>query len=107
MVAEVIIVLDSVSFIDLFVMSKMFIDEYKSVFEGPKEWKELSSTKSNQFRWDGNSTYIQKPPYFENFDLNLPKKQKINDARCLVVLGNSVTTDHISPAGRIKLNLEY
>ena len=87
--------------IDSSLNSKMFIDEYKSVFEGPKEWKELSSTKSNQFRWDDNSTYIQKPPYFENFDLNLPKKQKINDARCLVVLGNSVTTDHISPAGSI------
>ena len=87
--------------IDSSLKSKMFIDEYKSVFEGPKEWKELSSTKSNQFRWDDNSTYIQKPPYFENFDLNLPKKQKINDARCLVVLGNSVTTDHISPAGSI------
>ena len=92
---------DIESMIDSSLNSKMFIDEYKSVFEGPKEWKELSSTKSNQFRWDNNSTYIQKPPYFENFDLNLPKKQKIIDARCLVVLGNSVTTDHISPAGSI------
>jgi aconitate hydratase len=81
--------------------SKMFIEEYKSVFEGPPEWKKLSANKSDKFKWENNSTYIQKPPYFENFDLKLPERQKINDSRCLVVLGNSVTTDHISPAGSI------
>jgi len=81
--------------------SKMFIDEYKSVFEGPEEWQKLSSSKSDRFKWENDSTYIQKPPYFENFDLRLPKKTKIKDSRCLVVLGNSVTTDHISPAGSI------
>ena len=81
--------------------SKMFIDEYKSVFEGPEEWKILSSTKSDKFKWENDSTYIQKPPYFENFDQKLPEKIKIKDSRCLVILGNSVTTDHISPAGSI------
>tara|TARA_Y100000768_G_scaffold369050_1_gene333594 strand:- start:73 stop:2718 length:2646 start_codon:yes stop_codon:yes gene_type:complete len=81
--------------------SKMFIEEYKSVFEGPEEWQKLSATKSDKFKWEIDSTYIQKPPYFENFDLQLPEKTKIKDSRCLVVLGNSVTTDHISPAGSI------
>ena len=81
--------------------SKMFIEEYKSVFEGPPEWKKLSANKSDKFKWENDSTYIQKPPYFENFDLKLPERHKINDSRCLVILGNSVTTDHISPAGSI------
>tara|TARA_B110000438_G_scaffold30148_1_gene29349 strand:- start:8023 stop:10668 length:2646 start_codon:yes stop_codon:yes gene_type:complete len=81
--------------------SEMFIEEYKSVFEGPKEWKELTSNKSNKFDWQSDSTYIQKPPYFEEFDLQLSEKIEIKGARCLVKLGNSVTTDHISPAGSI------
>ena len=81
--------------------SKMFIEEYESVFEGPPEWKKLSANKSDKFKWENDSTYIQKPPYFENFDLKLPERYEIKDSRCLVVLGNSVTTDHISPAGSI------
>tara|TARA_B110000438_G_scaffold76637_1_gene76804 strand:+ start:1521 stop:4166 length:2646 start_codon:yes stop_codon:yes gene_type:complete len=81
--------------------SDMFIDEYKSVFEGSKEWKKLTSNKSDKFNWQSDSTYIQRPPYFEDFDLNLPKRNEIKGARCLVKLSNSVTTDHISPAGSI------
>jgi|TARA_B110000263_G_scaffold151062_1_gene131116 aconitate hydratase len=81
--------------------SDMFIDEYKSVFEGSKEWKKLTSDKSDKFNWQSDSTYIQKPPYFEDFDLTLPKRNIISGARCLVKLSDSVTTDHISPAGSI------
>ena len=81
--------------------SEMFIDEYESVFQGPEEWVKLSSSKGNKFNWEKQSTYIQKPPYFDNFNLQPSKKNEVNQARCLVKLSNSVTTDHISPAGSI------
>ena len=81
--------------------SEMFIDEYESVFQGPEEWVKLSSSKGNKFNWEKQSTYIQKPPYFDDFNLQPSKKNQVNQARCLVKLSNSVTTDHISPAGSI------
>jgi len=81
--------------------SKMFIEEYESVYAGPLEWQSLTSTEENQFNWDINSTYIQKPPYFYDFNLTPDAKDMIIDARCLVKLTDSVTTDHISPAGSI------
>ncbi len=81
--------------------SEMFIDEYESVFQGPEEWVKLSSSKGNKFNWEKQSTYIQKPPYFDDFNLQPSKKNEVNQARCLVKLSNSVTTDHISPAGSI------
>ena len=81
--------------------SDMFIDEYRSVFEGPEEWIKLPSSDGNRFNWEKQSTYIQKPPYFENFNIQPSKKNPILGSRCLVKLSNSVTTDHISPAGSI------
>ena len=81
--------------------SKMFIEEYESVYAGPIEWQGLTSTEENQFNWDINSTYIQKPPYFYDFNLTPDSKDVVTDARCLVKLSDSVTTDHISPAGSI------
>ena len=79
--------------------SKMFIEEYESVYAGPVEWQGLTSTEENQFSWDINSTYIQKPPYFYDFNLTPGSKDVVTEARCLVKLTDSDTTDHISPAG--------
>jgi aconitate hydratase len=81
--------------------SKMFIEEYESVYAGPLEWQRLTAREENQFNWDINSTYIQKPPFFYDFNLTPYSKDKITGARCLVKLTDSVTTDHISPAGSI------
>jgi len=83
------------------VQTKMFKERYGSVFEGDKRWQGLSIPESNRFDWDGNSTYIQRPSFFTNMTREPDKLSDINKARALAVLGDSVTTDHISPAGAI------
>jgi aconitate hydratase len=84
------------------ISSEMFTKDYASVFEGDKRWKSLDTPTGNTFEWDKKSTYVRKPPYFDG----MPKQPKavtdIKGARVLAVLGDSVTTDHISPAGNIK-----
>jgi aconitate hydratase len=75
--------------------------EYEKIFEGDEFWRQLQVSESTTFAWDEKSTYIKKPPYFEGFNLQLDKADNIKDARALLVLGDSVTTDHISPAGAI------
>jgi aconitate hydratase len=75
--------------------------EYARIFDGDEFWRALEVTESTTFDWDKQSTYIKKPPYFENFSLELPRPGDVNDAGVLVTLGDSVTTDHISPAGAI------
>jgi aconitate hydratase len=84
------------------ISSEMFTKDYASVFEGDKRWKSLDTPTGNTFEWDMKSTYVRKPPYFDG----MPKQPKavtdIKGARVLAVLGDSVTTDHISPAGNIK-----
>jgi aconitate hydratase len=83
------------------VKKQFFKTQYEKIFEGDEFWRQLEIAPSTTFQWDQNSTYIKKPPYFEGFKLQLDAPQNIKDARVLLVLGNSVTTDHISPAGAI------
>jgi aconitate hydratase len=86
------------------ISSEMFSKDYASVFEGDSRWKSLDTPTGKTFSWDKNSTYVRNPPYFEG----MPKQPKpvtnISNARVLAVLGDSVTTDHISPAGNIKVD---
>ena len=88
--------------IDASISSAMFTKDYASVFDGDHRWKSLATPTGNVFEWDPQSTYVRKPPYFEG----MPKTPKpvvdIEGARVLAILGDSVTTDHISPAGNIK-----
>jgi aconitate hydratase len=78
-----------------------FAREYKTIFMGDSFWEGLPVTKSTTFPWQQDSTYIKKPPYFDTFDQNPEPPAAIAGARALLVLGDSVTTDHISPAGAI------
>ncbi len=80
---------------------KMFEDQYSKVFEGTELWKNLSVPEDELYNWDPKSTYIQEPPFFKNFPLTPPESIDIKGARVLALLGDSVTTDHISPAGAI------
>ena len=78
-----------------------FNDRYGAVYEGPDQWQELEAATGELFQWDAQSTYIQPPPYFEGFELEPEVRGSIEDARVLVSVADSVTTDHISPAGSI------
>jgi aconitate hydratase len=80
---------------------EMFKERYARVFEGDELWQSLPATESEVFQWDEKSTYIKHPPFFENMSLDVPPLRDIESARVLVLLGDSVTTDHISPAGAI------
>lgn len=79
----------------------MFGKEYSGALEGPELWKELEAPEGTLYDWDPMSTYIQEPPYFMDFPLNTPSAVDIKDAKVLAVFGDSITTDHISPAGDI------
>jgi aconitate hydratase len=82
--------------------AEMFIKRYSNVSEGPKQWQEIKTENTSIYNWEPESTYVKKPPFFEN----LPEKPEgfkpIKDARPLLILGDMVTTDHISPAGNIQ-----
>ncbi len=78
-----------------------FKDRYGTVYEGPAQWQELESATGDLFQWDPGSTYIQAPPYFDRFELEPQSRNTVENARVLVSVGDSVTTDHISPAGSI------
>lgn len=80
----------------------MFNDSYKDVFAGDAQWQALSIPTGNTFEWDPQSTYVRKPPYFEGMEQDPSPVEDIAGARVLAKLGDSVTTDHISPAGAIK-----
>ncbi len=82
--------------------SEMFKRRYSNVSVGPKEWKEINTIDSNIYNWEQNSTYVKKPPFFDNLPDKPEGFKAINDARILLLLGDTVTTDHISPAGSIK-----
>ena len=88
-----------ISIIKKTITSDMFKKTYKTVFEGDQNWKNIKTDKSDYFDWEKNSTYIQPSPFFENTKDNSRKFSEITKAYPLVVLGDSVTTDHISPAG--------
>ncbi|MGE5189380.1 MAG: aconitate hydratase AcnA [Gemmatimonadota bacterium] len=81
--------------------SEMFRTEYADVFEGDREWKALPVPKADVFAWDAASTYVKHPPFFEGLAASFAAPGDVGDARVLAVLGDSVTTDHISPAGDI------
>ncbi|MEB3772060.1 MAG: aconitate hydratase, partial [Desulfurococcales archaeon] len=80
---------------------EMFKEKYSNVFEGDERWKQLEAPTGTLFHWDPKSTYIRKPPFFENMPLEPPEPKDIRGARVLMLLGDKVTTDHISPAGPI------
>ncbi|MFN7972316.1 MAG: aconitate hydratase AcnA [Acidobacteriota bacterium] len=84
------------------VKADQFRARYADVFRGPDYWAELPAPKSEVYAWDGSSTYIRKPPYFEGMPRTPAPLRDIAGARVLAVLGDSVTTDHISPAGSIQ-----
>ena len=88
--------------IDSSISSEMFTKDYASVFDGDHRWKSLATPTGNTFEWDAKSTYVRKPPYFENMPRNPKPVTNIAGARVMAILGDSVTTDHISPAGNIK-----
>ncbi len=81
--------------------SGMFKSSYESVFAGDKNWNSLDVPKGEIYTWDEESTYVKNPPYFEDMSLDTPPVREISGARVLALLGDSVTTDHISPAGSI------
>jgi len=90
--------------IDSVVTSDMFKKDYSSVFAGDHRWTSLATPEGKTFEWDPKSTYVRKPPYFESMPRNPLPVTDISGARVLARLGDSVTTDHISPAGSIKVD---
>jgi len=80
----------------------MFVKRYSNISEGSEEWSAIKTNDSNIYNWDDTSTYVKKPPFFENMPDQPEGFQKIVGARPLLILGDTVTTDHISPAGSIK-----
>ena len=90
--------------IDSAISSEMFKKDYATVFEGDHRWKSLDTPKGKTFEWDPLSTYVRKPPYFEGMPAEPKPVTDISGARVLAILGDSVTTDHISPAGNIKVD---
>ncbi|MBU8812223.1 aconitate hydratase [Mycolicibacterium goodii] len=81
---------------------EMFTDSYADVFKGDERWRSLPTPEGNTFEWDPNSTYVRKAPYFDGMPAEPEPVSDIKGARVLALLGDSVTTDHISPAGAIK-----
>lgn len=91
-------------YMEKFIEGKMFNHSYAEVFEGDEHWKTLEVPKGETFAWDPDSTYVKYPPFFEGMPPEPEPLQDIHGARVLALLGDSVTTDHISPAGAIPLN---
>ena len=83
------------------VQQDMFKREYSRIFDGDEHWKQMSAPTGPIFQWDAGSTYVKEPPYFDDFSTRPKHLTDVNGARALAVLGDSVTTDHISPAGAI------
>nr|WP_157233126.1 aconitate hydratase [Kibdelosporangium phytohabitans] len=84
------------------ITSEMFTNDYADVFHGDERWRSLPTPTGNTFEWADDSTYVRKPPYFEGMKNDPSPVTDIDGARVLALLGDSVTTDHISPAGAIK-----
>uniref|UniRef100_UPI00404B8EF3 aconitate hydratase AcnA n=1 Tax=Candidatus Pelagibacter sp. TaxID=2024849 RepID=UPI00404B8EF3 len=82
--------------------TEMFVKRYSNVSEGPKQWQQIKTEKSSIYNWDENSTYVKKPPFFDSLSEEPEGFKPIKDARPLLILGDMVTTDHISPAGNIQ-----
>ena len=88
--------------VEKYVTQKIFNDQYQNVLDGTEEWKNIKMVASELYDWQENSTYVKKPPLFDDFGTTNKKIKNIINARPLLLLGDSVTTDHISPAGAIK-----
>ena len=82
--------------------AEMFIKRYSNVSEGPNQWQKIKTEESSIYNWDEGSTYVKKPPFFDNLSDEPEGFKEIKDARPLLILGDMVTTDHISPAGNIQ-----
>ena len=82
--------------------AEMFIKRYSNISEGPEQWQKIKTEPSSIYNWEESSTYVKKPPFFENLPDKPEGFKKIKDARPLLILGDMVTTDHISPAGTIQ-----
>jgi aconitate hydratase len=81
----------------------MFLDRYGDVFKGPPQWRAIQvDADSDTYRWNAGSTYVQNPPYFEGMTMEVAPLKSVHGARVLALLGDSITTDHISPAGSIR-----
>jgi aconitate hydratase len=91
------------AFIKKFVTSAIFKKKYADVFKGDTNWRKIKTTTSDTYKWNMSSTYVQNPPYFEGMKMEPEPIADIVDARILAMFGDKITTDHISPAGSIKL----
>src|SRR5258705_10248616 len=85
------------------VTSTQYSKQYSEVFEGDAHWKSMPVPKGDIYQWDSKSTYIKLPPFFDNMPKTPPALADIHAAKVLAILGDSVTTDHISPAGSVSL----
>ena len=90
------------SIVSQHVSAEMFSHQYSNALQGPKEWQSIQTSEGDLYQWKVDSTYVQKPPFFDTISEEEKEIQNIDNARPLLLLGNSVTTDHISPAGAIK-----
>ena len=82
--------------------AEMFIKRYSNISEGPKQWQKIKTENTSIYNWDSGSTYVKKPPFFDNLSDEPEGFSEIKEARPLLILGDMVTTDHISPAGNIQ-----
>ena len=82
--------------------TEMFVSRYSNVTKGPEQWQKIKTDKSSIYKWDEGSTYVKKPPFFDNLADEPEGFKDIKDARPLLILGDMITTDHISPAGSIE-----
>jgi len=78
---------------------EMFHEVYSRIAEGTERWNSLDVSEGEFYKWDEKSTYIHEPPFFKDMTKELPPTPEIKDAYCLALFGDSITTDHISPAG--------
>jgi len=90
------------SIVSQHVSAEMFSQQYSNALQGPKEWQDIQTSEGNLYQWKEESTYVQQPPFFNSISEEEKEIKNIDNARPLLLLGNSVTTDHISPAGAIK-----
>ena len=88
-------------FVETHVQERFFKEQYTHIFKGDKLWQDLEVAETTTFNFDEDSTYIRKPPFFKDFSRTIPPLSDLKGAKALLVLGDSVTTDHISPAGAI------
>jgi aconitate hydratase len=88
--------------IDKEINPELFKNNYSAIFEGDKNWKSLHVSRTETYPWDIHSTYVRKPPYFDNFDIKIQASEDIINARIVGLFGDKITTDHISPAGSIQ-----